>query len=210
MELLQNLPSEILYYILSTLSLKDLVNTCHTSLYFYHLCKDEFLWKRLMYYTYGVRDKIHSEETWYQNCTYISKLFNSTQLSIIEKIRNYTEQLNLLKCLHTYTQYSDLTYLDYAYVDFPLDNVIICIVEAPIVNTAFITARIQDSTNSSYLVTLNVFDGDLTSCDALTSNTHIIDEVYNKGTHVDIVGTTTEYYALINREQLVALSHMFV
>ena len=97
---LQDLPHEILYNIVSNLSLKDFIHTYFTCSYFSNIYKDDFLWKHIIYNTYGVKEKINQEQTWYNNCAYITTLFDPTQLYVVKNDMTYLQNKILLLLLH--------------------------------------------------------------------------------------------------------------
>lgn len=112
-----DLPYENLFYILCNLSPRQLINVGHTSHYGLIICKDEYLWKQLIYDKYGVKEKIY-EKSWYHNYIDITLMFKCQQLEIILMLKRISPQLfKLLKQLHNYTS------LEYNGTQIPLEYV---------------------------------------------------------------------------------------
>lgn len=103
-----NLPDETLIHILSNLSLSELISICQTSVYAYQICRDDTLWRNMLFKIFGLRDKINVSSTWYDNYIMAIRLFKLTekQVQILNMINDTTpESFELLRELKNYDTY---------------------------------------------------------------------------------------------------------
>lgn len=103
------LPCECFLHILNNLMAKDVVNMSRTCKYAYNICRDEHLWRKLIYDTYSMCDKIMDTSTWYRHFISMSKVFTPLHSVIINKVKKFPHQWNVLISLCNYETYKGLS-----------------------------------------------------------------------------------------------------
>lgn len=214
---LYNLPYEVLFNILVNLSAQQLISICTISTYGREICSDETLWKRLIYDKYGVREKIQEDKSWYDNYVYIATLFKPQELEIILKLKQLSpNHLEYLKLLSYYDSFEYTKNMDVNFKiepkTIPLQSVIVDIEQSNI-NPEEYKIYIY-SLGSNYVKWDTFYYINI-------QNTHLVSNgyIYPSSTYRHRLITRTygeiitdnvdNYYVILNKLQLEALSHMY-
>lgn len=201
---LYDLPYEIIVTIMDNLSVNQIVNMCRVSQYGSNISQDEHLWLKLIYDKYGVNDKILSDKTWYQNYVYMTQLFTPEQLSILHEFNTYSrEKWTFLATLYNYQTYNAF-YIRAEYGNFPLDMVILYIHRGAIYVIGTPLIHSNTTLEDALIVQLDDYFG-ATATNTIYIHKHTLKKVYDKGYYID----NSEQVAILNREQLKALSYMY-
>lgn len=207
---LYNLPFEVLFSILSNLSARELINICLTHQYGNDVCRDEYLWQRLIYNKYGVIQKIHLENIWYQEYIYLTQLFTPQQLIVLERIKTCPEKLDLLKSIYKYKYYThaqtgtvvSLAEIVVYTVNYTVHSSILYS------NIVLLVPNGETYGKKSFLNVSDIFN-------TLTQlETYIIDDdtyniLNNRQSYIGYLNGLIAYLCILNEEQLRALQFMY-
>lgn len=209
---LYNLPYEVLFNILNNISHEQLINICLTSQCGRYICKDEYLWQRFIYDTYGVRNKLQPEESWYDNFVYITTLFTPQQLHILQYMYNISPALiKNLKLLNNYTEYNQPPGHDeWGSTTQPLTDIILWLSKSKIYSTLHQRYILTPHTTEENAAVKLMPGKD----ELVTDRSHVFGSIpkttlNNTGSTIVSNRNNTCYIVKLNRKQLSAITHMY-